>query len=472
MRAPLRAACPMELHDVARALELAPVGLPEATITGVATDSRDVQPGDLFVARVGEQADGHRYLDAALGAGAAALLVERLPEQAPAVPVLQVSDTTVALGQLARFHRRRLGLPLVAVTGSNGKTTTKEMIAAILAAEAGGRERVLVTPGNFNNHVGLPLTLLAGEAHHRLGVVELGMNAPGEIDILTGLAEPEVGVVTNASEAHLARFGTVDRVARAKAELWARLADTACAVVPLDDPRLPALAASFSGRQVTFGETAGADVRILRVTPRAEAGLTVELRLAGTPLSVTVPVPGRHNAWNAAAATAAAHALGLAPTVIAQGLPQTRLPGHRAVRLELGGVLVLDDSYNANPASVRAALGTLADLPGEGRLGAVLGDLRELGEAGEDLHRALGVELGQRRLSVVVGVGTLAAALCDGARAAGVPEVVHVADAEAAVAVARSRFHAGDRVLVKGSRAVGLERMLHAWQQALHEEVA
>ena len=466
MRVPLRAACELPLAEVALALERSAAELPAGQVTGVATDSRDVQPGDLFVARVGLQSDGHRYLEAARAAGAVAALVERLPAAAPSWPLLRVADTTAALGQIAHHHRRRLGLPLVAITGSNGKTTTKQMLAAILAVSAGGAERVLVSPGNFNNHVGVPLTLLAGRPEHRVGVVELGMNAPGEIDALAALVAPQVGLVTNASEAHLAGLGSVDGVARAKAELWGRLEPQGCAVVPLDDPRLPALARAFSGRKLGFGRLPAADVRVVSEAPSARGGLRLGLKVAGTPLELSLPLLGRHNALNAAAAAAAAHALDVSPEAIGQGLPATELPAHRAQLRELGGVSVLDDCYNANPVSVRAALDTLGELPGSGRLAAVLGDLHELGDEAEALHHALGRELGSRGVAVVIGVGELAGALCAGAREAGVPEVRHVADAQAAWEQARARLRAGDRVLVKGSRRVGLEALLQRWQEA------
>jgi UDP-N-acetylmuramoyl-tripeptide--D-alanyl-D-alanine ligase len=470
MRQPLRAACELTLGEVARALDLDPGGVPEGPLTGVSTDSRDVVSGDLFVARVGETSDGHRYLEAAQAAGAAAALVQRRTSTGARLPLLQVPDTTAALGQLARYHRRRLGLPLVAVTGSNGKTTTKQMLAAILAAAAGGEERVLASPGNFNNHVGVPLTLLGGRATHRWGVVELGMNAPGEIDALAALVEPQVGLVINASEAHLEGLGSVDAVARAKAELWGRLNSGACAVVPLDDPRLPALAEAFSGRRVGFGRGVEADVRLLTEAGTPEGGLHLVIEVAGTLLELTLPLIGRHNALNATAAAAAAHALGVNPDAIRQGLPHARLPPHRAQLTTLYGVTVLDDSYNANPVSVRAALDTLEELPGEGRLGAVLGDLHELGEAAETLHHALGRELADRGVALVIGVGTLAGALCDGARAAGVAEVVHAADVEAGWELLRQRVRAGDRVLVKGSRRAGLDRLVRRWRETAGQE--
>lgn len=467
MREPLRATCSLTLGDVAQAVGCnVPASLSFLALGGVATDSRDLVSGDLFVARRGTQADGHQFLDAAVAAGARALLVENAPAVAPAVPVLRVPDTTAALGALARAWRRRLGLPLVAVTGSNGKTTTKEMLAAIFAVHVGARDRVLVTPGNWNNHVGLPLTLLGGSGSQRLGVVELGMNAPGEIATLTSIAEPQVGVITNAAEAHLERFGgMVDEVASAKAELWARLDAQGVAVINLDDPRLPALAAAHPGPRLTFGQAEGADVRIESVEPLGPRGQRIRLRLLGVPLDVEVPLLGRHHAWNAAAAAAAAHALGVRPATVREGLAQTLLPAHRAALTAVGDVVVLDDCYNANPASVRAAAASLKDLAGTGRLGALLGELRELGPGAAALHHALGRHLAREGFSVLIGLGPLCEALCEGAREGGLRDVVHTHSGIEAAAAAAARFLPGDRVLVKGSRAMGMEAVITAWRK-------
>ncbi len=469
MRQPLRASLDLALGAVYRALALHPDPAVQGRVGGVATDSRDVQPGDLFVALPGERCDGHDFLDAALTAGAGGLLVTRVPAKNPGVPVFAVPDTLEALGKLAQWWRRRCGLRLVAVTGSNGKTTTKEMIAAVLAHEAGGTDRVLVTPGNFNNFVGLPLTLLGASVEMTMGVVELGMNAPGEIDYLTRLAEPEVGLVTNAAEAHLERFDGVDGVAQAKAELWGRLLDNACAVVPADDPRLGALAAErFSGLTLRFGTAADADVRVIRATPVADRGLRVTLAATNTPLEVWLPLLGRHNAQNAAAATAACLALGLGVDAIGEGLAKTAALPHRARLVSAGDLTVLDDCYNANPASVRAGAQTLADLPGSGRLGAVVGDMLELGHGAAALHRRLGAELVDLGFSVVVGIGPLAADLCDGAREAGAHQVEHVATAVEAARAAQAHLGAGDRLLVKGSRSMGLEAVVaHLQSEAM-----
>jgi UDP-N-acetylmuramoyl-tripeptide--D-alanyl-D-alanine ligase len=477
MRQPLRAALDLPLGAVYRALALHPDPEVAGRVGGVATDSRDVQPGDLFVALLGEHHDGHDFLDAALAAGAVGLLVSRVPLKDPGVPVFAVTDTLEALGKLAQWWRRRCGLRLVAVTGSNGKTITKEMIAAVLAHHAGDRagdrERVLVTPGNFNNFVGLPITLLGASAEMTLGVVELGMNAPGEIDYLTRLAEPEVGLVTNATEAHLERFEGVEGVARAKAELWGRLPASACAVVPADDPRLAALAAErFSGLTLRFGAAADADVRVVEVAPEGDRGIRVTLAATNTPLEVTLPLLGRHNAQNAAAATAACLALGLGVDTIREGLAQTAALPHRARLVYAGDLAVLDDCYNANPASVRAGAQTLADLPGSGRLGAVVGDMLELGPGAAALHRRLGAELVELGMSVVVGIGPLAAALCDGAREAGGDHVEHVATAAEAARAAQTHLGAGDRLLVKGSRAMGLEAVIAHLQACDPEEGA
>ncbi len=466
MRQPLRAELDLALPAVYRALALDPDPEVAGRVGGVATDSRDVQAGDLFVALSGEHHDGHDFLDAALTAGAGALLLKRVPRKDPGVPVFAVPDTLEALGKLAKWWRRRCGLRLVAVTGSNGKTTTKEMLAAVLAHAAGGRDRILVTPGNFNNYVGLPLTLLGASSDMTLGVVELGMNAPGEIDYLTRLAAPDVGLVTNASEAHLGAFESVDGVAQAKAELWGRLLDNAAAVVPADDARLGALADErFAGLKLRFGVAADADVRVVDATAEGDSGLRVTLSAASATIEATLPVLGLHNGLNAAAATAACLALGLGIDVVSEGLAQTRSLPHRAHLVRVGDLSVLDDCYNANPASVRAGVQTLASLPGDGRLGVVLGDMLELGTGAAGLHRRLGAELVEQGVSVVIGVGPLAAVLCAGARDAGAEHVAHVETAAQAANAAQTHLGAGDRLLVKGSRSMGLEAVVAQLQQ-------
>jgi UDP-N-acetylmuramoyl-tripeptide--D-alanyl-D-alanine ligase len=466
MRQPLRADVRLGLADVAATVgSRTPADAAAFTVTGVATDSRDVRPGDLFVALRGET-DGHQFVPAATAAGAVALLVSDPEAAFGPVPFLVVPDTLVALHDLARAWRRRLGLPLVAVTGSNGKTTTKEMLAAALGAHLGDRRRVLATAGNFNNFIGVPLTLLSGAPDHALGVVELGMSAPGEIDSLAGICEPQVGLITNAAEAHLLRFGSVDGVARAKAELWARLGAAATAVVPVDDPRLSALArALHAGPTVGFGASPEADVRLLAATDDAQ-GSAVTLGVDGRTLTGRLPLSGRHHALNATGAVAAARALGVDPAVALAGLATLTLPPHRARWVTVAGVDLLDDCYNANPASVRAGAAVVARRPGAGRAGAIVGDMLELGEAGPALHRQVGAALVAEGLTVVLGVGPLCAHLCQGAREAGATAVAHVPDAAAAAARVTTLFRPGDRVLLKGSRGMGLEAVLAAWPGA------
>ena len=465
MRQALRATVSLSVEQVREALAQPSVpARPPVLVHGVTTDSRDVEAGDLFVALKGAQ-DGHAYIPAALERGAAALLVEQASHGTSTVPVLRVDDTLAALGRLAHWWRRSCGAQLVAVTGSNGKTTTKEMIAAVLTAHTGDRARVLVTPGNFNNFIGLPLTLLGGRPDQTVGVVELGMNAPGEIFTLTGIADPEVGVITNAADAHLERFGDVSAVARAKAELWDRMSGDAVAVVPTDDSHLGRLAASLHrGACLTFGTREDADVRLIKAAP-VDRGLAVTLRAQGEVVETVLPLLGRHNGLNAAAACAAALAVGVAPGAIAEGLANTAAMPHRARLLSVDRVAVLDDCYNANPASVRAAAQVLLDLPGRGRAGVVIADMLELGAASASLHREIGRDLVMLGVEVVVGLGPHCVDLCAGAREAGAAEVEHVTTVQAAAAAAHRRFTAGDRVLIKGSRGMGLELVIAAWEQ-------
>ena len=294
---------------------LLPAGGQAAVAAAVRTDSRLVQDGDLFVALRGEHFDGHEFVGRARAAGAVAAIVSReVPEAG--LPLVRVADTVRALGDLARAWRERFAIPVVAVTGSNGKTTTKDMCAAIFA-EIGP---VLATAGNLNNEIGLPLTVLGLSEHHRFAVVEAAMRGPGEIAYLGGIAQPDVGVITNVAPAHLGRLGSLAAIARAKAELWSTLRPGGRAVYPSDEPLLEAQAAQLAAEsRLRFGDSAGDAVRIERAEP-AGAATDVRLRVGGEAVAFRLPVPGSHNVLNAAAAAAAAFAAGVGPAAIAAGL--------------------------------------------------------------------------------------------------------------------------------------------------------
>jgi UDP-N-acetylmuramoyl-tripeptide--D-alanyl-D-alanine ligase len=434
-------------------------------VAGVSTDTRSIPPGSAFVALRGERFDGHDFLAEAARSGAACAVVLR--ERAGAVPAglpaLLVDDTLRALGAIARHHRLRFALPVVGVTGSNGKTTTREMIAAILAT----RGPVLKTEGNLNNEVGVPLTLLRLDASHAAAVIEMGMNHRGEIGRLTALAEPRVGVVTNAYPAHLEGLGTVDGVADAKGELYKGLPADGIVVANADDPRMLHRARKSGRRVLTFsgGQDREADVVVLDVLSEDPDGMRFLLGIGTKELEVTLPLVGAHNAVNAAAAAAAALALGCTDREIVRGLAAVRTVGRR-LRIERlpSGVLLVDDCYNANPASMKAALATLRKLAGTGRAVAALGDMLELGAAEADLHRELGADAARSGLAALATFGPRSRLAHEAALAAGVPaaDAFHTEDPQALAAFVRERLRPGDVLLVKGSRGMKLERLVEA----------
>ncbi len=468
-------------------------GTPPASIEGVSTDTRTIGPGSLFVALHGERFDAHAFLADAAAKGAAAAVVSQewiakdsvrperlepaLPERRPRDagpeskdgggaeskgPLLVVPDTLAALGAIARHHRLRFRIPLVGVTGSNGKTTTREMIAAILAT----RGKVLKTEGNLNNEVGLPLTLLGLDPSHQAAVIEMGMSHPGEIARLAAIAVPQVGVVTLAAPAHLEGLGTVEAVADAKAELYGGLPEGGIAIANADDARMLRRAQASGRRMITFSATKGrrGDVVVTQIVSQGEGGLRFVLGVGNREVPVHIPaLVGAHNAANAAAAAAAAIALGCTDREIARGLADVRPVGRR-LRLDRlpSGLLLVDDCYNANPASMSAALRTLLDLAAGGaRPVAVLGDMLELGGFEAEAHRAVGEEAARTGVRVLAAFGPRSRAAADAARAAGL-EAFHTEELDALVHWAKATLQPTDVLLVKGSRGMKLERLVEA----------
>jgi UDP-N-acetylmuramoyl-tripeptide--D-alanyl-D-alanine ligase len=427
-----------------------------AGFASVSTDSRSLAPGALFVALEGERFDGHRFLAAAAARGALGAVVHRgkaLPDCPPALALFLVDDTLRALGALARFHRRRFRLPLGAVGGSNGKTTTKEMVGSIL----GVRGPALTTEGNLNNEVGVPLTLFRLTAEHQSAVVELGMNAPGEMARLTALVEPTAGLLTTVQPEHLEGLGTLEGVAAAEGELFRGLVEEATAVVNVDEPLVVGQAQLSPARWLTFGRSASADVRLEASRPLGRAGQEVQLRAEGRAWRVPLGFLGAHNALNAAGAFALARALGFSPEECGEGLSRARPYLRRLNVLDApGGLTVLDDCYNANPASMRAALETARGLAGAGRVVAVLGDMLELGPGEAEEHARLGV-LAATLAEVRAFLGPRNAGAAEGAEAG---EAARFLDAEQLWAWLQPRLRAGDVVLVKGSRGMRMERFV------------
>lgn len=429
---------------------------------GVTTDTRAIAPGELFVAVRGDTHDGHAFVGDALARGAGAVLVERGRLETPvAGGVIAVRDTLEALGDLAAWHRRRRRPRVVAITGSNGKTTTKELLVGICAT-ALGPGAVLHTRGTQNNLVGLPLTLLR-LGDEAIAIVEAGMNGPGEIWRLVEIASPDVGVVTCVAPAHLEGLGSLHAIAEAKGEMYRRLRPSATAVVNADDPQVVALARLHPGPTLRFGCGEGSiDVRAERIEDRGLDGVGFTVAAGGRSVATRLEVPGRHNVTNALAAAAAARALGIDVEAIGEGIAAFRAPSMRMQVARLAsGVTVVNDAYNANPASMAAALRTIA-ASAAGRRIAVLGDMRELGAAADALHREVGRAAAAAHLDALFVLGEHAAALRDGALAAGMPAArITLADTHAGLGAALAAFcRADDLVLLKGSRGSAMEGVL------------
>lgn len=458
MNGPDPVAAPMmDLAQAARATGGVAFGA-NATFCGVSTDSRRIAPGELFVALAGERFDGHGFVARALERGAAAAVVSRRAGDGRDIPQVLVKDTRAALGQLGAAWRSGFSLPVVALTGSNGKTTVKEMLAAILAAHCGERADVLATEGNLNNDIGLPLMLLKLRERHRYGVFELGMNHLGEIEYLSRLASPTIALVNNAHRAHIGLLGSLEAIARAKGEIYAGLGPGGIALVNEDETSAghwKGLAASR--RVITFGMAASADVRGMLETGYGQPGASAQVRFV-TPLdafAATLRVPGEHNARNAIAACAAAYALDVPARAIQAGLAAfAGSKGRLEMRRGSGGSVLIDDTYNANPESMKAAIRVLARAPG--RRALVMGDMGELGEGAAALHAEIGAFAKGAGIDRLLGFGPfcLHAVEAFGAGAS------HHEALEALVAASREEDRAGITILVKGSRSMRMERVV------------
>jgi len=433
--------------------------LPRAPFTGVSIDSRTIERGEVFFAIAGPRFDGHDFLAEVAEKGAAAAVVHRDAATPPGLPLVRVADTTDALGDLARHVRLAAAeLPVVVITGSVGKTTTKEMAAALLAT----RGPVLKTEGNLNNRYGLPLTLLGLRPEHTAAVLELGMSAPGELAALARIAQPDVAVITRVGPVHLEFFASVDAIAEAKAEVLDGLREGGVAVLNGDDPRLRRVGEARKRRVVWFGRDRRHEVSAESWRGTA-FGMRFDLRVGGRTVDVALPLPGPHFVSNFLAAAAVAHVLGIAPEAMADAATRMTAPRHRGeVRRLREGVTLLDDCYNSSPDALEAAVVALGMASGRRRV-AVLGDMLELGPAGPALHRERGAALAGR-VDLVVGVGALAKELLEGARAGGLPagRLRHFDDSAAAASAIGAIVEPGDAVLVKGSRGVRLEAVVDA----------
>lgn len=434
-------------------------------IKGYSIDSRRIESGQLFFAIRGLRHDGHKYVVAALERGAAGAVVEKSFRDQAAESIrpllIPVGDTTEALQALAHYVRREWGGRVIAVTGSMGKTTTKEMIAALLAT----RFSVLRSRGNLNNHYGLPLALLGLEPSHELAVVELAMSAAGEIARLAQIAEPDVGVVTNVGPVHLEFFDSVDSIAKAKRELIEKLSRVhgrPIAVLNSDDSRVREFSRGFEGQVVTFGRGEGAMFRATKVQPQPEGGSRFHLRGPNVDGEFSVPLPGSHNIENALAALATVVACGMDLGTAGPALASFKNLSQRSEIFTLpGNITILNDSYNSNPRAMERMLETLAEWTPAKRRVVVAGEMLELGPTSPQWHRKIGRKLVECGVDNLVAVQGDARFIREGALEAGIEpaKAVYLPDANEAARYCESLLEPGDVVLVKGSRGVNLERV-------------
>ena len=427
-----------------------------AKVTGVSTDTRTLKEGDLFFALTGESSDGHKFLADALAKGASGLVVSHKVEARRLA--IRVADTLIALGELAAYYRSQFDPVVVGVTGSVGKTTTREMIAAVVAA----RGPVLRSAGNFNNEIGVPITLFELNSKHKTAVIEMAMRGPGQIDYLARMAKPSIGVITNIHMSHIELLGTLDAIADAKGELLDHLPADGAGVLNADDAYFERLSRRASCRVVSFGESPNADIRAVSAGIDTKGCCTFKVVTPRGGFDVSIHVPGEHNIKDALAAIAVGEVLEIDHEHMQDALAGFKAPEKRSnVVPARRGYVVIDDTYNASPASVHSALKTLKMMEG-GRKIAVLGDMLELGEHAAEEHLKLGRAAKETGVDMLVVVGELAGLIARGAIDAGMPvsSVLEFDESWLAAKELPDKMRERDVVLVKGSRAMKMERIV------------
>jgi UDP-N-acetylmuramoyl-tripeptide--D-alanyl-D-alanine ligase len=444
------------LQEVLKATGGSAAGSLMERFSSVSTDTRTIQPGSLFIALSGEKFDGHHYLNAAVENGAAGVIISQSGVLVPAgVIAIFVADTRRALQDLARFHRQRFSGPVIAITGSNGKTTTKDMTAAVLSS----RLSTLKTQANFNNEIGLPQTLLRLEPSHQAAVVEMGMRGKGEIQELAAIALPTIGVVTTVGETHIELLGTVENIAAAKAELVEAIPGNGTVILNGDNPLVRAMAKKTRAKIVFYG-MADAEVTAKAIT-QTETGMSFDCCWPEQSFRVNLATFGRHNIYNALAAIAVGRELGLTPAEICQGIASFVPDSMRLQVQTLGQYRVINDAYNASPLSMAASIDALQDIAA-GRKVAVLGDMLELGDFAVEAHRKIGEKLAAQRIDLVITVGNLSKNIAQAAIKAGL-HAEACDNHEAARQMLKTFLRPGDTVLLKGSRGMKMEQLLDAF---------
>ena len=452
----------LTLAEVTQAVDGALIaGDMDSAITGVSIDTRTLQAGDLFFALKGENSDGHEFIGRALKAGAGAVIVSDESAVPPGLdkPVVKVQDVLWSLGDLAGYYRSKFDVRVIGITGSVGKTTTKEMLSAILER----KWSVLKNEMNYNNEIGVPLTLFQLDPGHEVAVLEMAMRGLGEIRRLAQIARPEIGVITNIGISHIERLGSQGAIAEAKCELLQELPAEGLAVLNAEDGYFAVMRDRFGGRVISFGSLKDADIIVSRIKQSKEGRCKFVIVKEGASIQVSMPIVGSCNIYNALAAAAVAIGMGVDLATIKDGLENFAQP---SMRMELikskQGFTVLNDAYNASPASVVAALKTLQALAGYDRKIVVLGNMLELGDYAPKAHRDIGSAIARGGVSKLVAVGELAADIIEGAKSAGFPEenIEWYPDSASAAADLKSQVKGGDAVLVKGSRAMKMEEIV------------
>ncbi len=433
-----------------------PAGL-DALVYDVSTDSRAIQPGCLFIPLEGERFDGHSFINSALEAGAAGCVTARERESyQPGKFYIKVRSTQRALWDLARYYKRLFPIPFVAVTGSVGKTTTKDMVAAVL----GAKFRVHKTEGNFNNDIGVPLTLLKLEQRHQVCVVEMGMDHAGEIDYLARLVEPDMALITNIGDAHIENLGSRENIFKAKCEVFPHLKRDGLAVLNGDDPLLASLRGTLCQRTAFVGRGEGLDYTAFDLSNDGACRLSCRIKTPRSQFQADIPALGSHMIYPTLMAAAVGEALGMAPDEIIQGIGAF-LPTKMRMNIIRckGDVMILNDAYNANPQSMRAAAAVLGDAQGRRKV-AVVGDMKELGPSAEQFHRAVGGYFAQAGTDRLIAVGELARFIAEGARDAGMDQADWFPGFDEAKTALSREVRAGVTILVKASRAMAFEKIV------------
>ena len=437
-------------------------GVGDEFFRGVSIDSRTLKKGELFVCIQGDRFDGHNFIKEAQDKQAAAIVLSEESEMSrvrgKAPVVIRVKNTLKALQELALFYRKKMPVKVIGITGTNGKSTTKEMTAAITEKKF----KTIKTKGNLNNHIGLPLNIFDLSKTDEIAVMEMGMSAAGEIKRLAEIAKPEIGVVTNISEGHLVHLKTLKKVQAAKGELFDSLSEKETAIVNADDPLVLELAKSVRAKVITYGIYKGADIKAENICPMDREGFKLSVNFSGKNIPMCIPFLGECNIYNALAAIATSWSLGIAPDDIKQGLMAAKLLANRFEVSEHRGVTIINDSYNANPRSMKEALKILAKYKCKGRRFFIVGEMLELGDLSKPAHKALGVDVAKYSIDYLVTVGDLSSHVAKSAVASGMNKknTAIASGHECAVAFLKKHSRSGDCLLVKGSRGSKMEEVV------------